>query len=369
MKRFFTAFIAALFLAILTGCATKPTVDDGRELNDQLLYEIDTYGTAAAAMRPAIVRSAALADSECNIQYELPFEAATSYGVDDLDTKLAWLRTLGVDEHLVVIAAVRSSGLNAGDIITGVADHTGENALKLTRALAEARDSGSPFSLQLDTGKLVTISPIRLCRGHVLIASPLQPSVQQYHWTQSVHPLEIFHQRLTPDEAVWIALWTQGLSEQGGASMKTYAFMVGAVKWAAVLALGVTVTGAASSVRGAAAVGSSSAGEVAAVQLAGGAASMTAQAAANRASLSGINRVAAGIFDRADRWAFEKMQKLGLDPRAGLSLHAKLVAHGAGANAFLLDESRLAAMRALVAQLPAARRGPPTAVVSPPSRR
>jgi hypothetical protein len=77
-----------------------------------------------------------------------------------------------------------------------------------------------------------------------------------------------------------------------------------------------------------------------------------AQSAANRASLSGVSSVAAGVFDRADQWAFDNMRRLGMNPRAGLSLHEKLVAQGAAANAFLLDEKRLARMRALVAGLP-----------------
>jgi hypothetical protein len=150
--------------------------------------------------------------------------------------------------------------------------------------------------------------------------------------------------------------------------MRTHAFITGSVKWAAVLALGFVTSGAAAAVRGATAVGSSSAGSVAAVQLAGSAASLSAQAAANRASLSGVNRVAAGVFDRADQWAFESMQILGMDPRAGLSLHNKLRANGAVSNAFFLDEKRLANMRAMLAQLPATRRAAPSAAVRPPTR-
>jgi hypothetical protein len=76
-----------------------------------------------------------------------------------------------------------------------------------------------------------------------------------------------------------------------------------------------------------------------------------AQSAADKASLSGVSGVAAGVFDRADQWAFEQMRRLGMNPRAGLSLHEKMVAHGAAGNAFLLDEARLAKMRALVAGL------------------
>lgn len=358
MKRTITPFIAAIFLAALAGCATRPTVDDDRELNSQLMFEMKAYGAAAAALRTAIVRSAALNDSDCSIQYELPFEAMTSYGVSDADSKIAWLRALGVNEGLEVIAADPTSGLEPGDFVARVTGYEGGNTLKMVRALLEARDSGEPFELQLVSGKRVTISPFRTCRGHTLVASPLAPAVQQYHWTQSVHPLEVFHRALTSDEAQWVVLWTQGLSELGGAQMKTYAFMMGSMKWIAVLALGAT----------GAAIGTSSAGQVAAVQIAGGAASLTTQAAANRASLTGINGIAADVFDRADQWAFENMRKLGMNPRAGLSLHEKLVAQGAASNAFLLDEKRLAAMRALVARLPKVAQAVPANVARPPAQ-
>ena len=72
-----------------------------------------------------------------------------------------------------------------------------------------------------------------------------------------------------------------------------------------------------------------------------------ARSAANRASLSGVSHVAAGVFGRADQWAFDHMRSLGMDPGAGLSLHGKLVAQGAAANGFLFDEKRLARMRVL----------------------
>jgi hypothetical protein len=353
MKESVTPFIVAICLATLAGCATKPIVDDGRPLDSRLMAGIAAYAEAAAAVRPATVRSAAMADSGCANQYELPFDVLTSYGVDDVNTKIAWERALGIDENLTVIAADRSSGLRAGDVIAGVDGYESGNKLRMEGKLTEARDRGAPFALKLASGEQVTISPVRVCRGHVLIASPLEPALQRYHWTESVHPLEIFRLPLTPDEAQWIVLWTQGLSERGGARMKTYAFTVGSLKWLAVIGLGFATSGAAASVRGAAAAsGGSAGGQVAATQLAGEAVSLMAQSAANRASLSGISGVAAGVFDRADQWAFENMRRLGMNPRAGLSLHEKLVAHGAAANAFLLDEKRLASMRALVAGLP-----------------
>ncbi|MFC3457789.1 hypothetical protein [Massilia haematophila] len=227
--------------------------------------------------------------------------------------------------------------------------------LRMAEQLVQARDRGVPFTLKLDSGEELTVSPFRLCRGRVLVAPPLDPALQRYHWTESVHPLEIVHQPLSADEAEWIVLWTQGLSEGGGARMKTYAFMVGTFKWLSVLGLGFATSSAVASARAGAAAGTSATGQIAATELAGQAASLMARSAANRASLSGVSRVAAGVFDRADKWAFENMRRLGMDPRAGLSLHRKLVAQGAASNAFLLDEKRLRAMQALVAGLPGSR--------------
>jgi hypothetical protein len=351
-KRAIEALITAFVLAVLGGCASRLTVDDGRALDRRLVSEMQDFGEAAAAIRPAIVRSAAMADSGCDKQYELPFDAVTTYGVADEDTKVAWVRALGVDENLTVIAADRSSELRAGEVIAEVDGYQSSNKLKMADRLQAARDRGEPFALKLASGDQLTVVPIPLCRGHVLVAPPLEAALQRYHWSESVHPLEIFHQPLTADEAEWIVLWTQGLSEEAGARMKTYAFVVGSFKWLSVLGLGFATSSVAASARASAAsAGATASGQVAATHLAGQAASLMAQSAANRASLSGVSRVAAGAFDRADKWAFDSMRKLKMNPRAGLSLHTKLVAAGAASNAFLLDKKRLDAMQKLLAGL------------------
>lgn len=352
MRRFWTALVATVVLAGLGGCGTpRLTVDDGRMLDSQLLYEMRSYGSAARAIRPAIVRSAVLHDPDCSKQYELPFEAMTAYGLQDEDQKIAWVRALNVNEDLRVIAADPSSGLRPGEILARVDGYKSRNSLKMLQALMDARDDGKPFDVTLASGKHVTVSPIAVCRGHVIVASPFEPGSQAYHWKYVVHPLEVFHRPLTRDEAQWIVLWTQGLSEQGGARMKAYAFVVGGLKWAAAFALGATASSAVASSRGAAAA-SSSAGPQVAAQLAGQAGSMATREAAEAAALSGINRVAAGVFDRADEWAFEHMLKLGMNPRAGLTLHEKLLGQGDYGNGFVLDDARLAAMRVLFDRLP-----------------
>lgn len=348
MMRAVTIALATMSLVVMAGCATTSTVDDGRPLDPRLLADIRTYAVAAAALRPAIVRSAALNDTGCSTQYELPFDVMTSYGMDDTDQKMALVRVLGVNETLRVIAADPVSGMHPGDTITAVDGYHGRNSRKMMDMLTEDRDDGSPIVLKLASRRKVRIVPFKVCRGHVVLASPFSAAEQLYHWTQSVHPLEIFRQPLTPDEAQWIVLWTQGLSDEGGARMKTYAFITGSIKWAATLGLGFATSGAAASARSAAAAGASSSGQVAAIQLAGQAASMMTRAAANRASLSGVSHVAAGVFDQADAWAFRNIEKLGMNPRAGLTLHQKMVAQGAAANAFLYDDERLDKMVTLL---------------------
>lgn len=249
MKRSIKAFIAVMFLVILTGCATtRLVVDDGRELDGRLVSNMKAYGAGAAALRPAIIRSASLNDKDCSTQYELPFEAMTSYDVEDDDAKIALMRVLGVRENLTVIAADESSGLATGDIITEVAGYKSSNTRKMFKELAAVRDRGEPFWLTLASGRKVQISPIKACRGYAIVASPLQEIVQKYHWMESLHPLEVFHQPLTSDEAAWIVLWTQGLSEQAGARMKTYSFIVGSIRWITVLALSAAASSATASI-------------------------------------------------------------------------------------------------------------------------
>ena len=70
-------------------------------------------------------------------------------------------------------------------------------------------------------------------------------------------------------------------------------------------------------------------------------------AAANRGSLTGVAWVAATVFDRADAWAYSRLEKLTADPLAGFSLHQKLIERSLLANAMLLDVERLTALNKL----------------------
>ena len=210
-------------LALLTGCASGPkfTVDDGRPVDETLLAGMRAYGAGERLIRPAIARSAALKDKDCDKQWELPFAVATSAGWSEND-RVAWARALQVDERLTVIAVTQDSPLPLGARIDQVGGQASNDGERLLEWLAEARDTGRPFTVGLPGGKGVRVTPFEVCRGYTRLAPPNTPQLQDYHWLLSLHPLEVTQAEPTPDEALWMVLWTQGLSEEGGARMKTY---------------------------------------------------------------------------------------------------------------------------------------------------
>src|SRR6185436_3561339 len=114
--------LATLLAVLLTGCASAPkfTVDDGRKVDETLLAGMRAYGAGERLIRPAIARSAALKDKECDKQWELPFAVATSAGWSS-DDRVAWARALQVDERLTVIAVTQDSPLPMGTRINHVA--------------------------------------------------------------------------------------------------------------------------------------------------------------------------------------------------------------------------------------------------------
>lgn len=370
--------LLALF-ALLTGCASGPkfTVDDGRKVDETLLAGMRAYGAGERLIRPAIARSAALQDKECDKQWELPFAVATSagWGADD---RVAWVRALQVDERLTVIAATADSPLPPGMRLNHVAGQTSDDGERLLEWLAEARDAGKPFTIGTATGKAVQIKPFQVCRGYTRFAPPNTPQIQDYHWLLSLHPLELTQAEPTPDEALWLVLWTQGLSEEGGARMKTYHYAVkiaGTLYNLATLASGVKAAALAadaalSAAKSAAANAASEflknqlieQGRALATQkirdgLVDAAQQLTRQqvlnvmqaAAANRGSLGGISRIAATAFERADAWAFTRMAALGAPPLAGFTLHQKLLQRSLASNALLFDADRLAALNKVAA--------------------
>jgi hypothetical protein len=374
-----TRLLLIALLALLTGCASGPkfTVDDGRKVDETLLAGMRAYGAGERLIRPAIARSAALKDKDCDKQWELPFAVATSAGWS-ADDRVAWVRALQVDERLTVIAVTQDSPLPMGTRINHVAGQSSDNGEKLLEWLAEARDNGKPFQLGTAAGKAVQIRPFEVCRGYTRFAPPNTPQLQDYHWLLSLHPLEVTQAEPTPDEALWLVLWTQGLSEEGGARMKTYHYAVkiaGTLYNLATLASGVKAAAMAadaaiSAAKNAAANAASDflkqqlieQGKNLATQkirdgLVDAAQQVSRQqvvnvmqaAAANRGSLSGISRIAATAFERADAWAFTHMAALGAPPLAGFTLHQKLIERSLAMNAFVFDADRLSALNKVAA--------------------
>jgi hypothetical protein len=359
---------------LLAACASGPkyTVDDGRQVNQELLGHIRTYGAGERALRPAIVRSAALRDAECDTQWELPFSVATSYDAS-ADDRVAWVRALGVDERLTVVAAAPGSPLQPRDKIQEIASYSRENTEQMMLELADRRDAGLAFDVKLSNGKVVRVTPFKVCRGYTRLAPPNRPETQDYHWLLSAHPLEVVRTNLTDDEALWTVLWTQGISEEGGARMKTYHYstkIAGTLYNLFTIASGLkgAALAADAALKAAQSAAAAAGTEILKKQLIDQATSAATaklreglsgvaqklsqqqvvgamqKAAANRSSLSGVAWVAASVFDRADAWAYARMEKLDANPLAAFSLHQKLIEQDLTSNAMVLDPERMTAL-------------------------
>ncbi|MGV3741800.1 MAG: hypothetical protein ACO1NO_05785 [Burkholderiaceae bacterium] len=367
-----------LFAALLTGCAAPSyTTDDGSPVDEKLLSTIKLYGKGEQAIRPQIVKSAQLKDEDCSKQYDLPFAVATSHKLEHMQ-KIAWVRGLQVDERLTVISADESTGLKPGDKIEKI-DGDDDDADELLEELAELKEDGDEFDITLSDGRTIHIKPVEVCRGLVEISTPDMPEAQDFHWLKSTHPMSVFNHDLTPDEALWMVLWTQGLSEEAGARMKTFHYGLKIVK------TGLTVASIASGVGAAAGAAQAAAANIAtqeatkaaaaaagkevakyaaqqvadeirkkmleaAIKEAGKAAAQEMAVAAIssaglfKSSLSGVSWVAGTGFWMADKWALDRMARLGADPLAAYTLHQKLASVGQADNAFVFDEERVANM-------------------------
>jgi len=368
------ALLAAM--ALLAGCAgPKYTIDDGRAVNQALLEQIDLYGKGEQVLRPAIRRSAELQDRDCDRQWELPFALASSKGWSEND-RVAWVRALGVDERLTVVAASADSPLKKGARVTDIDGYTNSDPASMLEQLARLRDRGRPFELNAKSGQAVQVQPFEVCRGYTRLAPPSTPELQDYHWLMSYHPLEFVRAEPTEDEALWTVLWTQGLSEEGGARMKTYHYgttIISSLYTVATLASGLkgAALAAEAAVSAAQKAAAAAATEIIKQQLIDQAKNYAAerirnelvksvqsltqaqvvasmqQLAANRGLLGGISRVAATTFDQADGWAYERMKRLKADPLAGFRLHQKLLERGLLRNAIAFDPERMDSLQAL----------------------
>lgn len=362
--------------ALLGACAApKYTVDDGRKVDEALLGRLSAYGQGEQALRPAIARTAALKDPECDKQWELPFAVASSQGYPDND-RVAWVRALGVDERLTVVAAAPDSPLRKGQRIVDIAGTKDNDAETMSNELQSRRDAGKPFKVATADGAKLEVHPFEVCRGYARLAPPNAADTQDYHWLLSVHPLEVGQANLSEDEAMWVVLWSQGLSEEGGARMKTYHYgtkVVGTLYNLFTIATGLKGVAMAADVamKTAQNLATTAATDLLRQQIIEQGKALAAQkmregltdsvrlmaqqqavtalqvAAKNRASLSGVARIGATVFDRADAWAYDHAAKLNANPMAGFTLHQKLVERGWAMNAFVFDAERLDALTKL----------------------
>lgn len=368
--------IICCLVSFLAACAApKYTTDDGRQVDETLLGHIKTYGAGERLLRPAISRSAALQDPQCDTQWELPFSVASSDRWSE-DERVAWVRGLGVDERLTVVATAPDSAVRIGDKLQEIDGYHKENAEKMLLELVDRRDAGKPFDMKLADGKVAKVTPFKVCRGYARWAPPNSPQSQDYHWLLSVHPLEVAQANLTDDEALWAVLWSQGVSEEGGARMKTYHYgskvvgtlynlftIASGIKGAA-LAADAAIAAAQKAVAGVAAdiikkqlIEQATAAAAARMrdQVLGVARKLTQQqvvgamqaAAANRGALSGVAWIASTVFEQADAWAYTGLEKLKADPLASFTLHQKLVEKGLVSNSMVFDTDRLSALNKL----------------------
>ncbi len=371
--------LTLLCAALLGGCAApKFTVDDGRTVDPVLLENIRLFGQAEQALRPAIARSAQLQDKDCDKQWELPIAVATSQNWEE-DDRVAWVRGLGVDERLTVVAAAADAPLRIGERLVDIDGEDSDEAQDLLVELGRLRERGKPFPVTTSDGKTVQLQPFKVCRGYTRLAPPNTPDLQDYHWLMSYHPLEVSRADLSADEALWTVLWTQGVSEEGGFRMKAYDYgtsLLSTLYTVATLASGLkgAAIAAEAAVKTAQQAAASMATEVLKQQLIDQAKSYATnrlrdeigktvqamtqaqvissmqQVAANKGLLSGVSRVAATVFDDADAWAYTRMQQLGANPLAGFTLHQKMLERNLLANALVFDPDRMASVQALANQ-------------------
>lgn len=373
------AWLLVLLAGALAGCAApRYTVDDGRPIDDALLQGIRTFGKGEQVLRPAIVRSGGLDDEQCERQWELPISVASSQAWNETE-RVAWVRVLGVDERLTVVARTPDHALQLGDKLVSIDGSSHEKAENMLVYLAAMRDRGRPFSVQTAAGKQVTLAPFQVCRGYTRLSPPNTPALQDYHWLMSIHPLEVTQADLTEDEALWVVLWTQGVSEEGGMRMKVYHYgsnILGSLYTVATIASGLkgAAVAAEAAVAAAQKAAATAATEILRQQLINQArqyatdrltdqatrmarnltqaqvASSMQRLAAHRGMLGGVSRVAATVFDQADAWAFARMPRLHANPLAGFSLHQKMLERDLLNNSLALDPERLQALQTLADQ-------------------
>ena len=348
---------------------------------DAYRQTVKTWFSGEQAILPAKKLSSKVVDDSCSKQWNLTVRvAASNIPRRSDDKKSVWNKDFGVGEdYLTVIAALPETGLVPGDRIIkpewDAAAAAGFRRLNMSWVF-DKDNKEEPFEVVTETGKRATIKPFQTCKGTALVEpldNPLNSSQYGSEWV--IQPVETFAVDLTPEESEWMVLWSEGFSAE--ATDRLRLFKLG--KFAVGLAMSNTVSSAASGNLNSASGAVKNVAQDAAKEAASAASKAAAQEIARQAMaqakgmiqdavtkvvatrVAGIvakkavgyaydpvwNAVAETAFDDADAWAFKKMKALGMDPKAALTLSAKLSEAGVKTH-FVMDENRLAAFGKLL---------------------
>lgn len=378
--------LMATMMALVMGSAHAGWFSSDETMSDQDKADygvmVKSWVSGHQGLLIARKESSKVLDDSCTKQWNLPVKVASS----DIprrsdDKKSVWEKDFGVakpdSNSLTVIAALPETGLVPGDVIIKSEGDAAAGFRRLNMSwIRENDDKQEPFEVVTDKGKRAKIEPFQTCKGRSLpeiLDNKLNTA--QMASERVFEPVETFVVDMTPEEYVWMTLWTEGFSAE--ATSRLELFKLG--KLAVGLAMSNTVSSAASGTINSATSAVKNVAQDAAKEAASSASKAAVQEIARQAMaqakgmiqdavtkvvatrVAGIvakkavgyaydpmwNAVAETAFDDADAWAFKKMKALGMDPKAALTLSAKLSEAGVKTH-FVMDENRLAAFGKLL---------------------
>ena len=197
----------------------KYTVDDGRKVNETCSPTCVCPGPRRARPAPGHrpLRGPEGPGAAASGSCPSAWPRATS---GRRTTRVAWVRALQVDERLTVMAAAPGHRPAARRQAGGHQGLPQERRQQDAGRARRAADDGDPFPGQDGRRQHGDGQALQVCRGYARLAPPLTPATRiplaDEH--SSAGPLRApDHARRSPVDGAW----TQGLSEEGGARMKT----------------------------------------------------------------------------------------------------------------------------------------------------
>lgn len=377
--------LIATMMALVMGSAHAGWFSSDETMSDQDKADygvmVKSWVSGHQGLLIARKESSKVLDDSCTKQWNLPVVVAASKLPGRNETKEGIWKTVAdvENDNLTVIAALPETGLKAGDKLVKPENDdsaaAGYRRLRMKWGFMKD-DDGTPFEVVTDKGVKSRIEPYQTCKGRSLpelLDNKLNTT--QMASERVFEPVETFVVDMTPEEYEWMTLWTEGFSAE--ATSRLELFKLG--KLAVGLAMSNTVSSAASGTINSATSAVKNVAQDAAKEAASSASKAAAQEIARQAMaqakgmiqdavtkvvatrVAGIvakkavgyaydpmwNAVAETAFDDADAWAFKKMKALGMDPKAALTLSAKLSEAGVKTH-FVMDENRLAAFGKLL---------------------